>query len=506
MGSQTGKLDRSGFGEINIVSLPMYSLYIDETMSYERSPRFRPRAFYPEAPYGGEMPFASPTVYKGIRELLRMQGLDEGNFGTAAWNPLSELVHEGDRVLIKPNLVMHENPSGNGLECLYTNPALLVPIIDYVVIALRGSGKIVVADAPVQSCDFAKLTKESGIEDIVGFYQALGVRMELKDLRGLTSLEEKGAIRQAVVGSDSKIVNLAMRSAFSGLSRSRIESLRITNYDPRELAAHHNVLDHEYCISSEALEADVIISVPKAKTHRKAGITGALKNMVGVNSRKEYLPHHSAGSKEDGYDEYKKRSFLKRLSASLLDRRNRELVEGSARKQRGLSYVARISRGIGKILTNDASAEGSWYGNDTIWRTIVDINGIVKYADRDGVVSDIPQRRTLVFCDMVIVGEGEGPLMPSPKRFGMLSFSNSFYFHDVAMARLMGSDAALLPSISQCSAIYAEGARLEDVLCVSNSESFNGKPICLLNEDLEYCVEPSEGWREHLLRDAQVGI
>lgn len=502
MGSQTGKLDRSRFGETSIVLLPMYSLYVDEAMDYERSPKFRPRALYPETPYEGEMPFASPTVYKGIRELLRMQGLDEDNLGTAAWNPLRGLVHEGDRVLIKPNLVMHENPSGNGLECLFTNPTLLVPIIDYVVIALRGSGIIVVADAPVQSCNYTKLIEESGIADIVAFYQALGVCIELKDLRGLTSLEEKGAIRQAVVNSDSKIVNLATRSAFSGLSRSRIESLRITNYDPRELATHHNVHDHEYCISSEALEADVIISVPKAKTHRKAGLTGALKNMVGVNSRKEYLPHHSAGSKEDGYDEYNKRSFLKRLSASLLDRRNKELIEGNARKQRGLSYAARISRGIGKILANDASAEGSWYGNDTIWRTIVDINGIVKYADRDGVVSDIPQRRTLVFCDMVIVGEGEGPLIPSPKRFGMLSFSNSFYFHDVAMARLMGSDVALLPSISQCSAIYAEGERLEDVCCVSNSESFNGKPICLLNEDLEYWVEPSEGWRDHLLRDA----
>ena len=38
----------------------------------------------------------------------------------------------------------------------------------------------------------------------------------------------------------------------------------------------------EYCISEACLEADVIINLPKPKTHRKAGFTGALKNMIGV--------------------------------------------------------------------------------------------------------------------------------------------------------------------------------------------------------------------------------
>ena len=34
---------------------------------------------------------------------------------------------------------------------------------------------------------------------------------------------------------------------------------------------------NEYCISNTILDADVIINIPKLKTHKKAGITVCLK-------------------------------------------------------------------------------------------------------------------------------------------------------------------------------------------------------------------------------------
>ncbi|SFB14008.1 DUF362 domain-containing protein [Selenomonas ruminantium] len=47
---------------------------------------------------------------------------------------------------------------------------------------------------------------------------------------------------------------------------------------------------HNYNVSEVVLEADVVISLPKPKTHRFGGVTAALKNMVGINANKECLP------------------------------------------------------------------------------------------------------------------------------------------------------------------------------------------------------------------------
>ena len=59
------------------------------------------------------------------------------------------------------------------------------------------------------------------------------------------------------------------------------------------------------------LEADVIINIPKPKCHRLAGMTAALKNMVGVIYDKNSLPHRKIGSVEEGGDAYKKKNIFK---------------------------------------------------------------------------------------------------------------------------------------------------------------------------------------------------
>ena len=52
------------------------------------------------------------------------------------------------------------------------------------------------------------------------------------------------------------------------------------------------------------LDADLIINLPKWKAHSKSGLTGALKNLVGINGDKSYLPHFRRGSPSWGGDEY----------------------------------------------------------------------------------------------------------------------------------------------------------------------------------------------------------
>ena len=52
------------------------------------------------------------------------------------------------------------------------------------------------------------------------------------------------------------------------------------------------------------LAADLIVNLPKMKTHQKAGVTGALKNLVGCNGEKAFLVHYLKGRPCDGGDEF----------------------------------------------------------------------------------------------------------------------------------------------------------------------------------------------------------
>ena len=69
--------------------------------------------------------------------------------------------------------------------------------------------------------------------------------------------------------------------------------------------------DHEhnlYSIPNRILQADAIISLAKLKTHRKAGVTLSLKNMIGNTNEKRWLPHHQVGSVRHGGDLYARHS------------------------------------------------------------------------------------------------------------------------------------------------------------------------------------------------------
>jgi hypothetical protein len=65
------------------------------------------------------------------------------------------------------------------------------------------------------------------------------------------------------------------------------------------------------------------------------------------------------------------------------------------------------------------------WGNDTIWRTCLDLNKILLYGLPDGSMRPdrLDQRRThLVFLDAIISGEGAGPMRPDPVRTRFVAF------------------------------------------------------------------------------------
>ena len=464
---------------------------------------FSPRVSYPEYPFGADISKQKNDVYEMIRESFHMLGMDDSRYGTPQWSPLSEIIQPGETVLLKPNMVLHENQiKENGLDCLITHPSLVRAMVDYVLIALKGTGKVIVADAPMQSCEFDLMKQNSGYNEMLRFYSNHQIDIEFIDLRNLVTKYENGVLVKQAVNTlnESVIVDLGNNSYHSDVSRDRAKKYRITNYDPTIMAEHHNAVKNEYLIAKKILSANVIINMPKPKTHRKAGVTIALKNLVGINTNKEWLPHHTKGSKNSGKgDEYLISSKFRSLHAFVLDVYNyfharNENSLATRISQRILNYFWRKAH----HYNYDSFSEGSWYGNDTIWRTILDLNQILRYVDSEGVLHEKQQRKVFNVADMIISGEAEGPLLPKPKKVGIIAMAPNNVCMDEVIAALMGIDINYIPTIknARCNNEYPLCDTDKQPEIVSNNEQWNshyadikGKP------NLNF--EMSSGWKDY---------
>ena len=440
-------------------------------------------------------------IYEMVRNTLAALGLDKEHFGTKDWNPLADFVEPGNTVLVKPNMVNHVNRAKDGgLDCLVTHPSVVRAVLDYVVLALRGSGRILLADAPVQSCNFEELVHELHYDAIVEDFKRKGTDVILLDLRQLSSvrIERNGGHDGYAAGGPDVEVDMGSDSAFGRAPQSggRPSQYRITNYLPEEMERYHKGGLHRYSLAGAVMEADVIINLPKPKTHRKAGITASVKNMVGCVAKKECLPHHTKGSKRENGDEYLKPSFLKRMRTDMEERNNRIAAAGG--RICGLSdFFGVLLYKAARILRADTYVEGSWYGNDTLWRTVCDICRIVLYADKEGKLMPEQQRKMFVLADMVIAGEGEGPLCPQPKAVGILVGGWEQIAADTVIAALMGYCAERFPTIAN--ADYGQRYRMlrQDIQISSNSPLFQGKKPDEIRR-LVSAFKPTSGWREWL--------
>lgn len=459
---------------------------------------FSPSEKYPEYLFGDETMSSWPNdVYKAVRDGLIMMGMDEENIGTTQWNPFGEFIKPGDHVVLKPNMVMNRNLiESNGTECLITHPAVVRAVLDYVLIALDGVGRVTIGDAPVQSCNFEKLVEEQGYDLLINFYKNSGITVAIEDFRVTKALIRHGVVSNQKL-KDGKTCTAVNIGSYSVQAKGQYDKLRVTGYNPDHMELHHNSKTHEYLISNTILDADVIINLPKPKTHRKAGMTGALKNVIGINGNKDWLPHHRKGSVNSGGDEYKNKNIFKSTAANLLDYINRRNQKGAFFPQLlcGLIHGCVI---LGNWTAQDNYNEGSWYGNDTIWRTIVDLNRILLYADKTGVLQNEKQRKIFIIGDMIVSGEGEGPLMPSPIQKGILIFGWNAVAFDTVVSDIMGFDYKKIPSIYKC---YGQ----QEFPLIA----FDEKEISI-QTDLE-CEEklnargfiPASGWKEHIEKGMQ---
>jgi uncharacterized protein (DUF362 family)/NAD-dependent dihydropyrimidine dehydrogenase PreA subunit len=139
----------------------------------------------------------------------------------------SQFVKPGQKVLIKPNVLMECEPD----SAITTHPSLVAAVVKMVV---RAGGIALVGDSPGNA------------------------------LANINQAMEKTGIRSAVEAAGGKIVTLHQ----DGIVEIKSPS--------------HNRRIPSYKISKLVLEADLIINLPKLKTHNLTLYTGAIKNLFGV--------------------------------------------------------------------------------------------------------------------------------------------------------------------------------------------------------------------------------
>jgi len=132
----------------------------------------------------------------------------------------------GRRVLLKPNLVEHSRA-----RRVNTHPAVVAAVIE----AFRAAGarEVVVAEGPGHQRDTEMLLEESGLDDALRHERAPFVDLNLDSIR------------------------------------------------PVALAANYTKLGKLW-LPATALGADLVVSLPKLKTHHWTGVTLSLKNLMGT--------------------------------------------------------------------------------------------------------------------------------------------------------------------------------------------------------------------------------
>ena len=423
----------------------------------------------------------------------------DGAKGTDRWGlgqkrsdaPLADLIRPGSKVLLKPNWVVDRNAGPGGIDCLYTSQEVILAVLKEVLIAKPG--RVTIGDAPIQSCNFSALVSDDFRLRVQSLAHKTGIEIEVIDFRRtlmsrrLLSSSVKAGVRDMHhfvlfdLGPDSLLEPLCTRGA----------SFRVGDYDPRELARTHCAGHHQYLLCREAFDADVVISLPKLKMHSKAGLTGALKNLVGLNGNKDFLPHYRFGGSAKNGDCYEGWSLGRELSERFEDLANRRLNLPSYSLWKNAARAFRLLSG------GAAQMGGGWYGNDTVWRMVLDLNRILIYGNTDGSMSDTPRRIFYSLTDALICGEGDGPLRPASRPLGAMTFGSSPVACDLVHAALLRVDATLVPLLREAVRQFRWPLVGDTFLPTA---VVNGERLSLQQVAGQYGVDalPPSGWRGHM--------
>jgi uncharacterized protein (DUF362 family) len=444
------------------------------------------------------------TEYEADAVRAAVSGLLRGMLGSDAGNPLGGFVEEGHTVLIKPNMIRQSHLYDESWEQVITHGTVIRAVVDLCYRALNGTGRIVIGDGPQNDADFKEICKVLGLDQLRERYEReLGYKIEICDFRVERWLRGADGVtteKVALEGDPHGFVefDLAGRSEF-------VEDRDYygSDADFRETQRYHTGGTNKYLLSKTPLEADALINLPKLKTHKKVGVTLSLKNLVGIHGHRNYLPHHVMGTPRRGGDEYPDASLLNEIHGIA----TKALKEILARQGGKGGPFIKAAKNLGyKVFgsTEEVVRSGNWYGNDTTWRMVLDLNKLLFYGDARGALSDrMNPKKYLTIVDGIIGGEGTGPLAPNPRPCGLLIGGINPVAVDCACATLMGFDIGKIPKLRNAfsmNALPLVDFSQQDIEVRSNRGEFN-RPLKQIRKEDVIHFEPHFGWRGHIELD-----
>lgn len=414
-----------------------------------------------------------------------------------------ELIRQGDRVIIKPNFVQESHDKNDDWDYVITHPAVITAVLNLVLQKLNGKGEIILCDAPMNPANFEKIIEHMPIKDWEKMCLENKINFSIIDLRDREyRLAENGIVLEEIeLPGDPKgkvLCNLAGSSEFHGKTV-RKNGLYGADYNIKETNDAHNGQDNFYSVSQTVIEGDIFINIAKMKTHRKAGVTCCLKNLVGINTNKNLLPHHTSGTPKDGGDQFADSSNDRKLESkvTVLAKNIVYHIKFLAPLLVPLKQMAIKKWGSNK----ETVRSGAWYGNDTLWRTILDLNKVLFYSNADGSLGeDRPEsrKRYIGIVDGIYAGEGNGPLSPDKIVAGNLLCGINPVAIDAVAVKIMGLDIEKVKSVSMgfcCKAYKLADFSYEDVMC-----NIGNKKYCITDipTELIHKFKPADGWLGHL--------
>lgn len=408
-------------------------------------------------------------------------------------------IEPGQWVVIKPNLVKESKETDpEEWKSVITSPQLIAAVAEHVCSQLGSSGKVTICDAPQTDSSFEKISEKLGLRKLASaLVLKYGTPVEILDLRNEEWTNEGGIIteRKKLPGDPNGVIrfNLGKNSLFYGhRGEGRYYG---ADYDYHITNLHHSGVVQEYLICATPVLADVFISLPKLKTHKKTGVSLSLKNLVGINADKNWLPHHTFGSPGQNGDEFPDIS-LKRKIESWGSRLLKSMIRSLPVIGTSFSRMIR-NRAAGVFGKGDSVIRsGNWYGNDTTWRMTLDLNRCLLYGNPDGTIRNENPKRYYTIIDGETGMEGAGPMQGDPKPCGIYIGGTDPVATDMVAATMMGFDWTKLPVIREAaefSELRITFCKPEEIEIKSNISGWSGT-IANLQNISHFDFRPHFGW------------
>lgn len=424
-----------------------------------------------------------------------------------------ERIKPGNKVVLKPNFVQEKHDFCDDWDYVVTHPVVISSVVKLVCKKLKNQGEIIIADAPMTPTRFSELIRHFPVDEWKDICQNAGITFQLIDLRD----EEWFNASNGIILHSKKLSGDPMGKVICNLEKENSEfwgkktgsqGYYGADYDIKETNTAHNGVDNKYSVSRTVISADVFINLPKLKSHKKAGITCCLKNVIGINTNKNYLPHHTTGIPSEGGDQFDCDSISRKIESTTTI-----YAKKIVHKCSFLTPVLVPLKNLALKVWGDnrrSVRSGGWYGNDTLWRTIIDLNKVLYYANEDGSLRpdlSANKKTYIAVVDGILAGEGNGPLAPDKVEAGFLLAGINPIAVDCVAAHIIGFDYHKIPSIYNafhCNKYQLADFRQDEIRCFVNH--LPGMKIETLPPDIIKRFRAADGWQGHIEQESSTAL